>query len=154
MSYRPLDAATPIAAAKREIDEDGRQKANRRLNQGIDALFARQALVKTHPRDPDDDACADDDENQARAARDVWPDENAEHSIEHQGGEEAAPKREAALERGAACALGSRGRWRRAGAVGFFVMHVSGVGFVLLVVEVELVESRGRRLGCEDEGTL
>ena len=68
MSYRPLDAATPIAAAKREIDEDGRQKANRRLNQGIDALFARQALVKTHPRDPDDDACADDDENQARAA--------------------------------------------------------------------------------------
>jgi hypothetical protein len=48
----------------------------------------------------------------------VWPDEDAEHSIEHRGGEEAAPEREAALERGAACALGSRGRWCRASAVG------------------------------------
>ncbi len=88
---RPPDAATPITTAQGKIDQDSGQKANRRLNQGIDVLLARQVLVKTHPRDPDDDACADDDEHQVRRVRDVRPDEDPEHRIEHQDGEEAAP---------------------------------------------------------------
>jgi hypothetical protein len=118
------------------------------MNQGIDTLLARQILVKLQQRDPDDDAGAGDDEDQVRAARDVWPEKDAKQDVEYKGGKEAAPGCESALERGAAGGRGSR--WN---VVIYLIVHVDVVWDCSTVGSTQCLKNRVEsKTGKDNDG--